>query len=160
MPTPFTSYAFTASAPLSQGITADRALPDRYNDVINVKDWGAKGDGITDDTTAINNAIAYAYSINATYGPGTTVFIPPGTYNIATPPLQFGKVSKGFDGCLTAKVLCSEAKFLCIIGQSLTRVNLSPEASLHQSKKVTLGSDQRETGPSGQARCPKNQCRH
>jgi hypothetical protein len=143
MPTPFTSYAFTASAPLSQGITADRALPDRYNDVINVKDWGAKGDGITDDTTAINNAIAYAYSINATYGPGTTVFIPPGTYNIATPPLQFGKVSKGFDGCLnimgagrTATIIKGNSTgFIAIKGGG------SSSSSWHGLQNLTIQND-------------------
>lgn len=41
--------------------------------VINVKDFGAKGDGITDDTTAIQNAIN---SLNA----GCTLFIPTGVY--------------------------------------------------------------------------------
>lgn len=47
-------------------------------DAINVKtQYGAKGDGITDDTASINNAISYAYSKG-----GGTVYIPDGTYRI------------------------------------------------------------------------------
>lgn len=48
----------------------------RGSKVISVKDYGAKGDGIHDDTTAINNAIS---ALPAT---GGTVYIPPGIYQI------------------------------------------------------------------------------
>lgn len=41
--------------------------------VTNVKDYGATGDGTTDDTTAINNAFAAAASANV-------VYFPPGSY--------------------------------------------------------------------------------
>lgn len=50
----------------------------RLNDIcINVKSFGAKGDGITDDTQAIQFAIDYVSSIG-----GGTVFIPDGDYRI------------------------------------------------------------------------------
>lgn len=45
--------------------------------VINVKDFGAVGDGITDDTEYINNAITYANSVG-----GGTVLVPNGIYMI------------------------------------------------------------------------------
>jgi hypothetical protein len=46
----------------------------------NVKAWGATGNGGTDDTTAIQNAINYMQS---TYG-GGTVYFPPGHYYVAS----------------------------------------------------------------------------
>jgi len=48
--------------------------------VINVKDLGAKGDGKTDDTPAIQKAIAKAAKT------GATVFIPAGTYIVGPTP--------------------------------------------------------------------------
>lgn len=45
--------------------------------VANVKSYGAVGDGVNDDTTAIQNAIAYIKSIN-----GGIVWFPVGTYKI------------------------------------------------------------------------------
>jgi hypothetical protein len=46
--------------------------------VINVKSYGATGNGSTDDTTAINNAVTAA-------GAGNLVFFPAGTYKITAP---------------------------------------------------------------------------
>lgn len=78
MTVPFLSYPFIAT-----GSSTGRYLPDRLRDVINVKDWGATGNGVTDDSTAIQAAIEYA----RTYGTirGATVFAPPGIYKIVTP---------------------------------------------------------------------------
>lgn len=52
---------------------------------LNVKDFGAIGNGTTDDTQAIKNAIAYAESLKndeteERYAKGVTVFFPTGTY--------------------------------------------------------------------------------
>lgn len=45
-----------------------------YNRIVNVQDYGAKGDGITDDTVAIDNAISG----------GNTIYFPYGTYLLST----------------------------------------------------------------------------
>jgi hypothetical protein len=45
--------------------------------VVNVKDHGAKGDGVTDDTQAIINSIVFASANNI-----ATVYFPTGTYSI------------------------------------------------------------------------------
>lgn len=51
------------------------------NQYINVKDWGAVGDGVTDDTIAIQTALSGV----ATYGfRGAEVLFPPGVYAISS----------------------------------------------------------------------------
>lgn len=54
-----------------------RTVEERFADRISVKDYGAKGDGTTDDTTAIRNAIAQA--------DGKRLFFPSGTYKVSEP---------------------------------------------------------------------------
>lgn len=60
------------------GSTTSRSLKDRFADTVNVKDFGAVGDGVTDDTSAIQAAISKAQVA------GETVYFPFGTYNISS----------------------------------------------------------------------------
>ena len=59
------------------GSSTARLLADRFAEVTNVKDFGAVGDGSTDDYTAINAAITYA-------GANGVVYFPQGTYIVGT----------------------------------------------------------------------------
>jgi hypothetical protein len=65
----------SAATSLSTGTTTLRTLAARGADVVNVKDFGATGNGTTNDCPSINAAISAA---NA--GGGGTVFLPAGTY--------------------------------------------------------------------------------
>lgn len=59
----------------------------------NVKDYGAKGDGTSDDTAAINAAIQDGERCGETCGSSTrvpaVVYFPPGTYLVSSPIIQY-----------------------------------------------------------------------
>ncbi len=59
----------------------------------NVKDFGAKGDGVTDDTIAINKAISSGGRCGQGCASSTTspalVYFPPGKYLVSSPIIQF-----------------------------------------------------------------------
>jgi Pectate lyase superfamily protein len=99
MTTPLTNYAFSISTPFgaSPGTAVLRTMPNRYNDIISVKDWGAQGDGINDDRPGIEAAVAYAATLNSSNfnRTGALIFLPPGIYNIATPPLTLDNFGNG-----------------------------------------------------------------
>ncbi|PTB47605.1 carbohydrate-binding module family 50 protein [Trichoderma harzianum CBS 226.95] len=67
--------------------------PSGYKVWRNVKDFGAKGDGKTDDTAAINAAISSGGRCGPNCGSSTifpaVVYFPPGTYLISTPIIQY-----------------------------------------------------------------------
>jgi hypothetical protein len=91
----FTNYAFPAT-----GTTINRTMPVRLNDIINVKDFGAKGDSITDDTAAIQGAINYVYALHPEPVGGAIVFVPRGTYIIGSPPLILSNSADSHHGAL------------------------------------------------------------
>ncbi len=59
------------------GSTAARNLEDRFSDVVNVKDFGAVGNGSTDDRAAIQSANDYAASL------GLPLYFPSGVYGVS-----------------------------------------------------------------------------
>ena len=56
------------------GTVQTRSVQSKLRDVVSVKDFGAVGDGLADDTLAIQNAL------NAAIGVGLTIYMPKGTY--------------------------------------------------------------------------------
>jgi hypothetical protein len=84
--TSFTRFAFPAT-----GAPTLRTMPDRLAEIINVKDFGAVGDGVTDDTSAIQAAL------DAAFGPPSNfhnwqnahlnkeVHFPAGKYRVVAP---------------------------------------------------------------------------
>lgn len=55
--------------------SANRTMAEKFGDVVSVKDYGATGDGVTDDTTAIQAAIASGHK---------TIYFPIGTYLLSS----------------------------------------------------------------------------
>lgn len=64
---------------VATGSDTPRTLADRFGDVVNVKDFGAKGDGATDDTVAIQATFSFA----STKASGAFVLFPAGTYLVS-----------------------------------------------------------------------------
>lgn len=81
--------AISNSTVVASGSTTNRPLKDRFADVINVKDFGAIGDGVADDTEAIQNALNAAAVFKDTILEDSMnyvqncVFFPAGTYIIS-----------------------------------------------------------------------------
>ncbi|PSN72002.1 exo-beta 1,3 glucanase-like protein [Corynespora cassiicola Philippines] len=73
-----------------QGLAAFNPNPANYKVWRNVKDYGAKGDGVTDDSAAINRAITEGdrcgpWVCDSSTDTPAVIYFPPGTYNIAKP---------------------------------------------------------------------------
>jgi len=84
-----------------------RTVQEKLRDEYNVKDFGAVGDGLVDDTAAFNAAIAFANAKGGTdraNALGTTIYIPDGRYRItaALNPVTVSYVlfsGSGVGGC-------------------------------------------------------------
>ena len=88
----------------ANGGTELRTLADHFGDIVNVMDFGAAGDGVTDDTDALNAAVSAAE--------GKTLFLPAGTYVTCTGlriPSNTRVAGAGIDQ--TVIKLCSSAPY-------------------------------------------------
>lgn len=87
----FTTYTF----PITGG-SVDRTTPDRFADIINVKEFGAIGNGTADDTAAIQAAFDAAFGPpesphgNTNRALNKPVFLPGGNYRITSPLYLIG----------------------------------------------------------------------
>ena len=113
------------TTPTPTAISSSVASPasPRPSSAVNVRDFGAKADGVTDDSRAINDAIRAAIA----KGPGASVVVPAGRYLLATPTQSraqgiYTRAAAGID--LTAigytirtHVLASNASGLTISGE-------------------------------------------
>lgn len=67
----------TTSGGIGTGAWVDRTVQSKLRESVSVKDFGAVGDGVTDDTTAITAAVAAVPT-------GGIVLFPPATYLVST----------------------------------------------------------------------------
>lgn len=95
-----------AYTPSGVGATV-RTIRGKLQEVISVKDWGATGNGATNDTAAINAAITYA----KTFTNGASVYFPRGTYavteiNLSDTAQQFFRTIRLYgDGRWASKII-------------------------------------------------------
>jgi len=88
------SVPFWLDSMKHQGISAYSPDPGSYQVYRNVKDFGAKGDGVTDDTDSINQAISSGSRCGqGTCGSSTitpaVVYFPAGTYVMSAPIIAY-----------------------------------------------------------------------
>jgi len=84
------SYTYKGDrAGYTAGSTTARSLQTKLDDFASVLDFGAKGDGATDDTTAINTALYQLYCVQETSTiTRRSLYFPPGTYILNTDEIK------------------------------------------------------------------------
>lgn len=115
--TDFVNFAFSAAYG-----SATRTMPDRLADVANVKDFGATGDGSTDDWAAITAAYNHGSVTLTATGPSVSSVIP------------FASVPATITTLMFAKNLTNPSAFAA---PAVTRVGSVPPTS--PANTVTLG---------------------
>jgi len=76
------AVGYTAQTGLTPSDPVVRTIQQRLDDYVNVRDYGAVGDGTTDDYSAINQALADLYCRATNTQVRRTLFFPAGTYLI------------------------------------------------------------------------------
>ena len=96
--------AFVEASPVTAtGTTEPRNISDRFADVVNVKDFGAVGDGVTDDTAAIQAAL------NSSVGKVT--WFPGGSYVVSSVNVPNGVCSIDFNH---SRIIKSSTESVCV----------------------------------------------
>lgn len=74
--------------------TVKRSVQDKLKDTVSIKDFGAVGDGVADDSTAFNSAVSYLNSLG-----GGCLYMPRGIYKLSNCQIPYSYIS--IKGCGT-----------------------------------------------------------
>ena len=92
-----------------------RTLQKKLDDFANVKDFGAVGDGQTDDTAAINRAIANLVTVETTGKQKRRLYFPGGTYIVTGPILLYPFSNLVGDGMESTIISQTDATEECVM---------------------------------------------
>lgn len=109
-----------------------RSVADRLREVVSVKDFGAVGDGVTDDTAAIQKALDI----------GGRVFFPKGIYGISA-PLSITQANTEIEGeCWIGTMICPLADVTSLGAiNSIIKVDVQPlNGAIRNIRFKTLGA--------------------
>ena len=108
-----TNTTLTGNINYTQGGTGSvtRTVTNKLQELVSVKDFGAVGDGVTDDTAALNAASASCALL------GKSLFVPSGTYK-TTGTWNIGNINVEFEDASNTKIQCvgnfTAVKFLSV----------------------------------------------
>jgi hypothetical protein len=74
---------YTVQTGVTSGTPVSQSLQSRLDSYAIVSDFGATGDGVTDDTAAINRALFQLYCVQANSQIRRSLFFPAGTYKVS-----------------------------------------------------------------------------
>lgn len=74
---------YTVQTGPTANLDIERSLQNKLDDIVSVRDFGARGDGVTDDTDAINRAFFEIYCRNADPLVRRTIYFPAGVYRVS-----------------------------------------------------------------------------
>jgi hypothetical protein len=105
------------------GVPADtrpRSIGDKLDDLVSVRDYGAKGNGVDDDHAAIQQAIRdrYAKVVANGFSPLSgyvTIWLPAGTYRITKPLDLYPSVRLQGEGANRTKIFIDDALADCVV---------------------------------------------
>ena len=116
-------------------LNVERTFPSTTSTgMVNVKTYGATGNGVTDDTAAIQSAISHNIHGASSTGNGTILYFPAGTYLVSN-PLLWHNLSSAWSSGLT---LQGENEENTII--KLTDNNASYQSSSSSTDVIDMGS--------------------
>lgn len=98
-----TAGGFTVQTGANIGTPIVRTVQSKVDDFISVKDFGARGNGVADDTAAINRAISQLYITGTTSASHRGIYFPAGVYlitNVITLPTYAKIFGDGIDNTI------------------------------------------------------------
>ena len=122
-------YNATTGTTANNPIT--RTMQQKFDDHASVKDFGAKGDGLTDDTVAINRALFQLYCRAANTEIRRALFFPAGTYivtDILKIPTYATLIGEGHDSSII-KATSTTPDCIAMTADALQQVDGSVGAS-------------------------------
>lgn len=104
---------------------SSRTVQDKARDTVSVKDFGAKGDGVTDDTSSIQKALNAATNLSSS-GQAVKVYFPDGTYLISSVLTLGANLHLQGSGRNTCQILANTASqtMMQLIYASATTANV------------------------------------
>lgn len=118
------------------GSSTARSLEERFAETLNIKDFGAVGDGQSDDGAAIQEALDRASQ-------GGTVFVPPGVYNIGSTTLHMDGSPRLLGSGMTRSVIKYTGDLVAL------KVNSGRGTTTHGWTIADLGIDGAQRGGVG-----------